>query len=76
MSILIVKIMNCICNHPSKHLLKLDATLNITEESVTRYLEIVIKQQLPENVQGITLKSKTRESRWFFLSLYPRFKET
>lgn len=27
----------------------------ITEESVTRYLEVVIKQQLPENVQGLSL---------------------
>ncbi|TRX57506.1 6-carboxytetrahydropterin synthase [Thalassomonas sp. M1454] len=30
-------------------------TDKITEESVTRYLEVVIKQQLPENVQGLTL---------------------
>ncbi|KGJ91615.1 hypothetical protein ND16A_1806 [Thalassotalea sp. ND16A] len=30
-------------------------TGKITEESVTRYLEAVIKQQLPENVQGIEL---------------------
>ncbi|MDN3651506.1 6-carboxytetrahydropterin synthase [Thalassotalea ponticola] len=30
-------------------------TDKITEESVTRYLETVIKQQLPENVQGIKL---------------------
>lgn len=31
-------------------------TAEITEDSVTRYLEIVIKQQLPQNVQGISLK--------------------
>ena len=30
-------------------------TAKITEDSVTRYLEVIIKQQLPENVQGISL---------------------
>lgn len=30
-------------------------TDKITEDSVTRYLEVVIKQQLPENVQGLSL---------------------
>ncbi len=30
-------------------------THKITEDSVTRYLEVVIKQELPENVQGIKL---------------------
>ena len=36
-------------------------TDEITEESVTRYLEVVIKQQLPENVQGISLTLRAEQ---------------
>ncbi|WP_371189608.1 6-carboxytetrahydropterin synthase [Thalassotalea maritima] len=39
---------------PSQAFVFID-TDKITEESITRYLENVIKQQLPENVQGLKL---------------------
>ncbi|WP_371379619.1 6-pyruvoyl tetrahydropterin synthase family protein [Thalassotalea aquiviva] len=39
---------------PSQAFVQLDCA-EINEENVTRYLEKVIKQQLPENVQGISL---------------------
>lgn len=39
---------------PEQAFAQIDA-LHITEKTVTRYLELVIKQELPENVQGIQL---------------------
>lgn len=41
-------------------------TVNIDEESVTRYLESVIKQQLPENVQGIKLVLRAENIDGFY----------
>jgi 6-pyruvoyl-tetrahydropterin synthase len=36
-------------------------TAKITEDSVTRYLEVVIKQQLPKNVQGLKITLRAEE---------------
>ncbi len=41
-------------------------TAEITVEAVTRYLEVIIKQQLPENVQNITLTLRAENIDGFY----------